>query len=157
MWNVNKVHIYILYIHLYHQSKSIYDDQGLRNNSLKLRYDFSCFCAKKRNTRQRVFRWRDLWGTFADLSANFPDICECSAEALGPWEWLKTAQIYTLTVYFSFRHLNHLSNSSVSAWLESQEEYSQSVFISKAPSTSSRFWHKLTRIFSFQNLYKIWH
>ena len=45
-----------IFIHLYHQSKSIYGDQGLRNNSLKLRYDFSCFCAKKRNTRQWVFR-----------------------------------------------------------------------------------------------------
>ena len=45
-----------IFIHLYHQSKSIYGDQGLRNNSLKLRYDFLCFCAKKRNTRQWVFR-----------------------------------------------------------------------------------------------------
>ena len=43
-----------IFIHLYHQSKSIYGDQGLRNNSLKLRYDFSCFCAKKRNTRQNI-------------------------------------------------------------------------------------------------------
>ena len=49
-----KMWIKYIFIHIYHQSKSIYDDRGLRNNSLKLRYDFSCFCAKKRNTRQNI-------------------------------------------------------------------------------------------------------
>ena len=35
-------------MHLYHQSESIYDDQGLRNYSLKLRY----FYLKFRNTQK---------------------------------------------------------------------------------------------------------
>ena len=56
-----------IFIHLYHQSKSIYDDQGLRNNSLKLRYDLSCFWALQRYTKK--YDW----------------IITNSCSVMGPW------------------------------------------------------------------------